>query len=193
MSRKSLIERKTNETSILCDFNLDGQGKSDIDTGVGFLNHMLDLMCFHGKFDLKLKVLGDLCVDDHHTVEDIAICLGQAFKEALGDKKGISRYGTVFLPMDETLARVVIDISNRPYLVYNCEFNREKLGTLDTQNIKEFFKNFTNEAKLTMHLDLLYGENDHHKAEALFKGFGRCLRISAEVVSDILPSTKGVL
>ncbi len=191
--RLGSVRRDTNETKIQCDLNLDGKGEGKINTGIGFLDHMLDLMCFHGNFDLKLEVAGDLEVDDHHTVEDIAICLGQAFKIAMSDKTGISRYSSVYLPMDESLARVVIDISNRPYLVYNCEFKRERLGTLDTQNIKEFFKSFTNEARITLHLELIYGENDHHMAEALFKGFGRCLKSSLEIVSNILPSTKGAL
>lgn len=191
--RVGSVRRDTNETKMQCDLNIDGKGECNINTGIGFLDHMLDLMCFHGNFDLKLEVTGDLEVDDHHTVEDIAICLGQAFKIAISDKTGISRYSSIYLPMDESLARVVIDISNRPYLVYNCEFKRERLGTLDTQNIKEFFKSFTSEARITLHLELIYGENDHHMAEALFKGFGRSLKSSLEIVSNILPSTKGAL
>lgn len=193
MKRFSKIVRSTNETQIEIELVLDGKGETHINTGIGFLDHMLDLMCFHGNFDLNLKADGDLHVDDHHTVEDIGLCLGQSFKEALGEKNGIRRYGNIFLPMDETLARVVTDISNRAYLVYKCDFNREKLGTLDTQNIKEFFRSFSSEAGITLHMEVLYGENEHHKAEALFKGFGRCLKSSIEIVSDVLPSTKGAL
>ena len=189
----SIVNRVTNETNINLEFNIYGSGKYEINTGIGFLNHMLELMCFHGNFDLKLDVSGDLDVDDHHTIEDIALALGAAFKESLGDKIGIQRYGSIYLPMDETLVRVVVDISNRPYLVYKCEYNREKVGNLDTENIKEFFKSFVNEARITLHLECLYGENTHHKVEALFKGLGRCLNISIKKNSNILPSTKGVL
>lgn len=191
--RKSTVSRKTLETDILVELNLDGSGKTDIETGIGFLNHMLTLFGFHGGFDLKVKCIGDLDVDSHHTAEDIGIALGQAFKEALGEKKGIERYGTMFLPMDEALSRVCADISGRPYLVYNVQFNNQRLGQFATEDFKEFFKGFVNNSLCTIHLDVLYGENDHHKIEAVFKGFGRALKAASRITSDTLQSTKGVI
>ncbi len=191
--RTSSVSRKTLETDILVELNLDGSGKTDIETGIGFLNHMLTLFGFHGSFDLKIKCVGDLDVDSHHTAEDIGLALGQAFKEALGDKKGIDRYGTMFLPMDEALARVSVDISGRPYLVYNIDFNNQRLGQFATEDFKEFFKGFTNNCLSTIHLQVLYGENDHHKIEAVFKGFGRALKAASRITSDNLQSTKGVI
>ncbi len=191
--RKARIERNTSETDILLELNIDGSGKSEIETGIGFLDHMLTLFAFHGSFDLKLKCTGDTYVDDHHTVEDIGIALGQAFNSALGDKKGIKRYSNICIPMDESLCDVAIDISNRPYLVYNIDFQREKIGDMDTQNFKEFFRAFINEARITLHINLMYGENDHHKIEAVFKAFSRSLTEGVKIVSDNVSSSKGVL
>lgn len=191
--RQSNIKRITNETNIEVELNLDGSGKTEIDTGIGFLNHMLTLFGFHGGFDLKIKCVGDLEVDSHHTAEDIGITLGQAFKEAIGDKKGVNRYGTMLLPMDEALARVVVDISGRPYLVYILDFNREMIKDMATEDFKEFFKGFVNNSLTTLHIELLYGENDHHKIEGVFKGFGRALKSASCVTSSILQSTKGNL
>lgn len=191
--RKSIIKRKTNETDIEIELNLDGGGQTEIDTGIGFLNHMLTLFGFHGSFDLKIKCIGDLNVDSHHTAEDIGIALGKAFLDSLGDKKGIERYGSMLLPMDEALSRVAVDISGRPYLVYNVGFNRDIIGKLATEDFKEFFKGFVNNSLMTLHIELLYGENDHHKIEAVFKGFGRALKSACCVTSNDLKSTKGVL
>lgn len=191
--RQSNIKRITNETNIEVELNLDGSGKTEIDTGIGFLNHMLTLFGFHGGFDLKIKCTGDLEVDSHHTAEDIGITLGQAFKEAIGDKKGIERYGMMLLPMDEALARVVVDISGRPYLVYLLDFNREMIKDMATEDFKEFFKGFVNNSLTTLHIELLYGENDHHKIEGIFKGFGRALKIASRITSSTLQSTKGNL
>lgn len=191
--RKSSRKRTTKETDITCNLLLDGQGKSDIKTGIGFLDHMLTLFAFYSQVDLELVVSGDLEVDSHHTSEDIGLLLGQCFKEALGEKVGIKRYGSCLLPMDEALARVALDFSGRPYLVYACDYRRNDLGTLDVQNIQEFFKSFTNTSLTTLHLTILYGENDHHKAEALFKGFGQAVFEAKQIINDRLPSTKGVL
>jgi imidazoleglycerol-phosphate dehydratase len=191
--RQSKVIRKTKETNIEIELNLDGSGDTQIDTGIGFLDHMLTLFGFHGGFDLKVKCDGDINVDSHHTAEDIGILLGKAFLEAMGDKKGIERYGSILLPMDEALARIVLDISGRPYLVYNVEFTRDLIGTIATEDFKEFFKGFANNSLITLHIELLYGENDHHKIEAVFKGFGRVLKSASKITSEILPSTKGVL
>lgn len=191
--RKSSIERKTKETEIEIKINIDGSGKANIDTGIGFFDHMLDLFAFHGKFDLVVKCKGDLKVDTHHTVEDIGISLGKAFFEAMGDKKGIKRYATVFLPMDEALARVALDISGRAYLVYDDKLSKDYLGQMDTQNFKEFLRAFCNEARITLHAEVLYGDNDHHKIEAVFKGIGRALSEASQVVDNRITSSKGVL
>lgn len=191
--RKSLIERNTLETKIKVDFNIDGNKKVNIDTGIGFLDHMLTLFAFHGNFDLSIKCEGDLYVDDHHTIEDLGICLGQAFKEAIGNKIGIRRYSTVYIPMDEALVYTSLDISNRPYLVFNVNFQSEKIGNMSTQMFKEFFRAFVNESKLTLHINLVYGENDHHKIEAVFKSFARALKEGSEVISSDISSSKGVL
>ncbi|WP_008827150.1 imidazoleglycerol-phosphate dehydratase HisB [Haloplasma contractile] len=191
--RQSKIERKTTETEIKINFNLDGSGRASIKTGIGFLDHMLTLFAFHGNFDLDVYCNGDLQVDDHHTVEDIALSLGQAFKQALGDKIGIKRYSSLYIPMDECLCRTVIDISNRPHFVYKVDYSRERVGTLDTQNVAEFFKSFVNEARITLHIELLYGGNDHHKVEAIFKSFARCLNEATMIDSNQIRSTKGVL
>lgn len=191
--RKGFIERNTLETKIKAKINLDGEGKAQIDTGIGFLDHMLSLMAFHGKFDLTVKCDGDLYVDDHHTVEDLGICLGQSFKEAIGNRVGIRRYSTVYIPMDEALAYTSLDISNRPYLVFNVNFENEKVGNMTTQMFKEFFRSFVNESRITLHINLLYGENDHHKIEAVFKSFARALNEGCEVISNDISSSKGVL
>lgn len=191
--RKSRIERKTLETDIFVDVNLDGGGKSTIDTGIGFLDHMLTLMAFHGSFDMEVKCTGDLYVDDHHTVEDIGIALGEAFNKALGDKRGIRRYASIYIPMDESLSHVVLDISNRPYLVFNTDFKNEKIGTMASENFKEFFRAFIGKAGITLHINVLYGENDHHKIEGIFKAFARALNEGMEVISDKISSSKGVL
>lgn len=191
--RKGIVIRNTLETKIKVEVNLDGTGEAKIDTGVGFLDHMLTLMAFHGKFDLTILAKGDLCVDDHHTIEDIGICLGEAFKEAIGDRRGIRRYSTVYIPMDESLAYTSIDISNRPYLVFNVNFSYEKIGSMSTQMFKEFFRAFVNESRITLHINLLYGENDHHKIEAVFKSFARALKEGSEIISKEVSSSKGVL
>ena len=191
--RKGIVIRNTLETKIKVEINLDGTGEAKIDTGVGFLDHMLTLMAFHGKFDLTILAKGDLCVDDHHTIEDIGICLGEAFKEAIGDRRGIRRYSTVYIPMDESLAYTSIDISNRPYLVFNVNFSDEKIGNMSTQMFKEFFRAFVNESRITLHINLLYGENDHHKIEAVFKSFARALKEGSEIISKEVSSSKGVL
>ena len=191
--RKGIVIRNTLETKIKVEVNLDGIGEAKIDTGVGFLDHMLTLMAFHGKFDLTILAKGDLCVDDHHTIEDIGICLGEAFKEAIGDRRGIRRYSTVYIPMDESLAYTSIDISNRPYLVFNVDFTAEKIGNMSTQMFKEFFRAFVNESRITLHINLLYGENDHHKIEAVFKSFARALKEGSEIISKEVSSSKGVL
>lgn len=191
--RTAEIKRETKETSVSVNLNLDGTGKTDIDTGVGFLDHMLDLFAFHGSLDLKVHASGDLDVDDHHTVEDIGITLGNAFIKALGDRKGINRYGSFTLPMDEALANVSLDISGRPYLVFQCEFTREQIGMLSTEMIEEFFRAFAVAAGITLHINLLYGKNDHHKAEAIFKAFGHAVKEAVKITGDQLPSTKGYL
>ena len=187
------IERNTLETQIAVEINLDGSGQADIDTGVGFFDHMLMLMAFHGKFDMKVKCHGDTYVDDHHTIEDIGIALGQCVKGALGDRCGIKRYSTVFIPMDEALAQTSIDVSNRPYLVFNAEFADERVGNMATQMVKEFFRAFVNESRVTLHINLLYGENDHHKIEAIFKSFARASKDAIKIISDEVASSKGVL
>ena len=191
--RRGFVERDTLETKIKVDLDLDGNGKAEIDTGVGFLDHMLTLMAFHGKFDLTVIAKGDLYVDDHHTIEDIGICIGKAFKDAIGDRKGIRRYSTVYIPMDESLAYTSLDISNRPYLVFNVNFTNEKVGNMSTQMFKEFFRAFVNESRITLHINLIYGENDHHKIEAVFKSFARALKEGSEVISHDISSSKGVL
>ncbi|MDP0493173.1 MAG: imidazoleglycerol-phosphate dehydratase HisB [Fusobacterium sp. JB021] len=191
--RIAKVERKTLETDIIVEINLDGRGESNIDTGIGFLDHMLTLMAFHGSFDMNINCIGDIYADDHHTVEDIGIALGEAFNKALGDKKGIKRYSSIFIPMDEALSHVVLDISNRPYLVFDVDFKRENLGNMSTENFKEFFKAFTNKAGITLHVKILYGENDHHKIESIFKAFSRTMSEGTKIVSDKIPSSKGVL
>ena len=191
--RQATVERKTQETTIRVDLILDSDERGTITTGVGFFDHMLDLMAFHGGFKLSVHCEGDLHIDDHHTVEDVGLALGQAFKEVLGDKVGIHRYGTALIPMDESLARVVVDISNRPLLVYRAHLTRKRIGTLDTQNVREFLRAFSQNAALTLHAEVLYGDNAHHQVEALFKALGRALAAASAISSKQLPSTKGVL
>ncbi|WP_179194741.1 imidazoleglycerol-phosphate dehydratase HisB [Bacillus sp. EAC] len=191
--RISTILRETYETKISLDLNLDGNGESTIQTGIGFLDHMLTLFAFHSGINLEINCDGDLEVDDHHTTEDIGIALGKALYEALGNKIGINRYGSSYIPMDETLARVVVDFSGRPFLIYNDRTIRDRIGKIDTQNFKEFFKALSSEAKMNLHMEVLYGENDHHKIEALFKAFGRSVKEAIKVSSTKLPSTKGTL
>ncbi len=173
--RRGSIERNTYETQIKLDFEVDGEGKSDIDTGVPFMTHMLELFTKHGHFDLTVKATGDTDVDDHHTTEDIGICLGQVFKEALGDKKGIRRYGNSFVPMDETLAQVVVDLSNRPHLEFRADFPQAKVGTFDTELVHEFLWKFALEARMNLHVIVHYGHNTHHMIEAIFKAMARAL------------------
>lgn len=193
--RVAEIERNTNETKIKLKINLDGSGKTDIKTGVGFFDHMLNLLCFHGNIDLDLNAEGDLEVCDHHMVEDVGIALGKCFLDALGDKKGILRYGNFFLPMDETLAHVSLDISGRPYLHFECDFKREKIGEFSSEMVVEFFRAFAFNSGITLHARVLYGENDHHKAEALFKALGRALKEAKTIDKNnmVIPSTKGLL
>lgn len=194
MARKSSVERKTAETDIDLRLSLDGTGKNEIDTGVPFLDHMLTLFSVHGFFDLSVKADGDTEVDDHHTVEDIGICLGQAIAKALADKSGISRYGSCYLPMDETLVRIVVDISNRPYLHYNAPVTEQKVGTFDSVLAKEFFRAVSQHAGLTLHIDLLHGENGHHIIEAIFKGFARAMNSAMQRIEiEGVLSSKGSL
>ena len=192
--RKESVARKTGETDIELELVLDGSGRHDIKTGVPFLDHMLALFSVHGFFDLILRADGDTEVDDHHTVEDIGICLGKAIAGALADKGGIARYGSCYLPMDETLARVVIDISNRPSLHYGVVIAEQKVGSFDTVLTREFFRAVAQHAGLTLHIDLLHGENGHHIIEAVFKGFGRALRMAVARIGIEGPlSSKGCL
>ena len=194
-SRTASIERKTRETLVRVKLNLDGEGTSETNTGIGFLDHMLDQLAFHGHMDLAVSCEGDLNIDSHHTTEDIGIALGQALKEALGEKKGIRRYGHAYIPMDEALLRAVLDCSGRPDFVFNGEFGRYNLGDLDTQMIPHFFKSLAFNCGLTLHLSILYGSNDHHKCEGLFKAFARAF--SDAVTLDPrrmgVSSTKGTL
>lgn len=193
--RKSKLERKTTETQIKLDINIDGEGNSSISTGIPFFDHMLTLFSKHGCFDIELSVTGDIEVDHHHTVEDTGICLGQAIKEALGNKAGIKRYGNFMLPMDEALCTCALDISNRPFLVYNASFSVEKTGTFDVQLANEFLQAFVNSAGICLHINVLYGENAHHIIEAIFKALARALReaISKDEKIKGIPSTKGLL
>ena len=192
--RTSDITRNTAETKIQLKLNLDGTGKADIDTRVGFLNHMLTLFAAHGKFDLTVKCAGDVEVDDHHSVEDIGICLGQAFQAALGDKRGITRYGSFLLPMDEALILSAVDISGRSCLCYGLDIPTEKIGTFDTELVEEFFLGFTRNCPMSLHLRQLSGTNSHHIVEGAFKSVGRALKAAVALDgSNEIPSTKGVL
>ncbi len=194
--RSAKVSRKTLETQISVELNLDGQGNSSFDTGIPFLEHMLEQIARHGSFDLAISATGDLDIDDHHTVEDIGITLGQAFKEALADKKGIMRYGHAYVPLDEALSRVVIDFSGRPGIEYRVKFSRPRIGQFDVDLIHEFFQGFVNHAPATLHIDNLAGQNAHHIAETMFKAFGRALRFAVskdERMQGVIPSTKGSL
>lgn len=193
MKRKKKFERITKETEIKGSLLIKGTGKAKIDTGIGFLDHMLELFAFHSSFDLELTCKGDLNVCAHHSIEDIALTIGSAIFELLGDKKGITRYASCYLPMDETLTRTVVDISGRPYHVFIGSFKSELIGQLPTDMVEHFFYSFCVAAKINLHQEILYGENDHHKAESLFKGFARCLKESLEIKSGVIPSSKGVL
>ena len=196
MKRKGKIIRKTKETSISVDLNIDGKGKYKIDTGIGFLNHMLEQLSKHSLIDLKVKCLGDLHIDFHHTTEDSALAIGKAINNALGTRVGITRFGQALSAMDETLSRVVIDCSNRPYLIWKVKMTKPKLGEMDTELFKEWFQAFTQSAGITLHVETLYGENNHHIIESCYKGLARALResvrIDEERAGDI-PSTKGKL
>jgi imidazoleglycerol-phosphate dehydratase len=194
--RKGAVKRKTKETDIEVSVDLDGTGAAAIDTGIGFLDHMLDLLARHARIDLTVKAKGDLHIDHHHTTEDVGIALGQAVKQALGDMKGITRYADVHLPMDEALTRVALDISGRPFLVFKVEFGRAKVGTFDTELVQEWFQAFAVNAAVTLHVATLYGSNDHHIAESCFKGLARALRAAVAVdarAANEVPSTKGSL
>lgn len=194
--RRATVSRDTLETQITVYINLDGTGELKADTGVPFLEHMMDQIARHGLIDLEVNAKGDTHIDDHHTVEDIGITLGQAFKQAVGDKKGIVRYGHAYVPLDEALSRVVIDFSGRPGLDFKCDFTRATIGRLDTQLFWEFFQGFVNHAGVTLHIDNIKGFNAHHQAETIFKAFGRALRMALEIDSraaNMMPSTKGTL
>ena len=194
--RKGAVSRKTNETEISVEVDLDGTGAARIATGVGFFDHMLDQLARHSLVDLTVSAKGDLHIDDHHTVEDVGIALGQALKQALGDKRGLIRYADCLLPMDETLTRVAVDVSGRPFLVFRTEFPTEKIGTFDTQLVREFFQAFAMNGGLTLHIETLYGANSHHIAESCFKGAARALGAALAIdprQASRVPSTKGVL
>jgi imidazoleglycerol-phosphate dehydratase len=194
--RIAKVNRKTKETSIEVEINLDGTGIYKIDTGIGFLNHMLEQLSKHSLVDINLKAKGDLHIDLHHTTEDSGIVIGEAIAKALGDKKGIKRYAHAYIPMDETLSRVSLDISNRPYLIWNVKLKVEKLGEMDTELFKEWFQAFSQSAGITLHVENIYGDNSHHIIESCFKGLARALRLALEKDSrarDSLPSTKGIL
>jgi imidazoleglycerol-phosphate dehydratase len=194
--RKATVKRTTKETDVEVTVDLDGTGTSAISTGIGFLDHMLDLLARHARIDLTVKAQGDLHIDQHHTAEDVGIALGQAVKQALGDMRGIARYADVHLPMDEALTRVAIDISGRPCLVFKVEFARPKIGNFDTQLVQEWFQAFAMNSGMTLHVQTLYGSNDHHIAESCFKGLARALRAAAAIdprAAGEVPSTKGAL
>jgi imidazoleglycerol-phosphate dehydratase len=193
--REASIERKTNETDIALSMNIDGEGKSSIKTGVPFLEHMLDLFTKHGQFDLDIKANGDTEIDDHHTTEDIGICLGSVFKEALGDKKGIKRYGQAMVPMDDALAQVVVDLSNRPHFELKGDIPASQVGTFDTELVDEFLWKFALEARMNLHVIIHYGRNTHHIIEAVFKALGRALDEATMIDPRVkgVPSTKGML
>jgi len=194
--RKAKVNRGTKETQISVNLDLDGQGKAELDIKIPFLEHMLDQVARHGMFDITIKAKGDLEIDAHHTVEDVGITLGQAFTQALSDKKGIRRYGHAYVPLDEALSRVVLDCSGRPGLDYNAKYPRARIGDFDVDLIFEFFQGFVNHSMITMHIDNIRGRNAHHIAETIFKAFGRALRMAVEQdprMDGILPSTKGKL
>jgi imidazoleglycerol-phosphate dehydratase len=194
--RTAEVSRNTLETQIVASINLDGTGVSQLSSGLGFLDHMMDQIARHGMMDIKVEAKGDLHIDAHHTVEDIGITLGQAFAKALGDKKGVRRYGHAYVPLDEALSRVALDLSGRPGLEFGVEFKRARIGDFDVDLVHEFFQGFVNHAGVTLHIDNLRGENAHHQAETIFKAFGRALRMATELdprMTGIMPSTKGSL
>ena len=194
--RTAVVERNTKETRIRAEINLDGGGESRISTGIGFLDHMIEQLSRHSLIDITLEASGDLHIDHHHTTEDCGIALGEAVAKALGDRRGIQRYGSALIPMDETLTRVALDASNRPYLVWRVAFSRAKLGEMDTELFVEWFKAFSQAAGLTLHVENIYGENNHHIVESCYKGLARALRQAVQIdprKSDAVPSTKGVL
>lgn len=194
--RTARIARKTHETDIAVEVNLDGTGQYDVSTGIGFLDHMIEQFSRHSLIDVTCRVVGDLHVDQHHTAEDSAIAIGQAIAQALGDKRGIGRYGSAYSPMDETLARVALDISGRPYFVWKAAFTQAKLGELDTELVEHWFHSIGQAVGITLHIELLYGTNNHHICEAIFKGFARAMRTAVELdprKGDAVPSTKGQL
>ena len=194
--RTASIERNTKETKIFCSVNIDGTGKSEISTGIGFFDHMLEIVSHHSLIDIKLKADGDIHVDLHHTVEDVGYALSQSILKALYNKLGIKRYGFFYIPMDECLSRCVLDFSGRPELVWKVNLDLEKVGEMDTELFHEFFKAFSNEAKCNLHIENLYGKNNHHIIESCFKAFARSLRIAVEIdekIKDIIPSSKGVI
>ena len=191
--RTAKLERKTNETNISIELNLDGRGSYDLETGVGFLDHMLAHISKHSGIDLKIKATGDTYVDDHHTVEDVAICMGNCIEQALGDKRGIIRYGSASIPMEDALANVALDISGRAFCVYNVSYPSPKIGTFDTELIEEFMRALSNSCRVNLHVNVPYGTNSHHIAEGVFKALGRCLGQAVKVCGDDIPSTKGVL
>ena len=194
--RSAKVSRNTLETQITVELNMDGSGQAKFDTGLPFLDHMLDQVARHGLLDINILAKGDLHIDAHHTVEDIGITFGQAFNQAIGDKKGLRRYGHAYVPLDESLSRAVLDISGRPGLVFNCEFVRDSVGEFDVDLVNEFFQGFVNHALITLHIDNLAGNNAHHQAETIFKAFGRALRMALELdprMAGVMPSTKGTL
>jgi imidazoleglycerol-phosphate dehydratase len=195
MSRSATIERSTKETSIKLSLDLDGTGKSELNTGIPFLDHMLEQISRHGLIDLQINAKGDLEIDAHHTVEDIGICLGEALREAVGDKAGIVRYGHAYVPLDEALSRVVLDLSGRPGLEYHISFPKETVGGFDIELFKEFFQAISNHGRITLHIDAIRGDNNHHIIETVFKAFGRALRMAVESDPRVtgIPSTKGAL
>lgn len=194
--RNAKVERNTNETQIAVELAIDGTGTYDIATGIGFLDHMLEQLARHGLMDMTLRAKGDLHIDQHHTTEDSGIAIGTAFRQALGERKGITRYAHAYIPMDETLTRVAIDISGRPYLVWKVEFSKHKIGEMDTELFKEWFQAFAFAAGVTLHVENLYGENNHHIIESCFKGLARAIKSAAAIdprAKDAIPSTKGTL
>ena len=195
MARTAIIERKTTETEVSVEINLDGQGEGSIATTIPFLDHMLSLLTKHGPFDLTVRSNGDTDVDDHHLAEDLGICLGSAIKDALGKKEGLARYGEAMVPMDECLCNVALDISGRPYLIYNADLGAKKIGKFDPALLKEFFKAFSDHSGVTLHINLLYGKNNHHMAEAIFKALARALKKAVTIDGGIkgVLSTKGIL
>ncbi|ASG19491.1 MULTISPECIES: imidazoleglycerol-phosphate dehydratase HisB [Nitrospirillum] len=195
-ARSSTVERKTKETQISVTVDLDGTGRYDVSTGIGFLDHMLEQLSRHSLIDLTVRAVGDLHIDFHHTTEDTGIAIGEAVAKALGDRRGINRYGHAYIPMDETLTRAAIDLSNRPYLIWKVHFTRDKLGEMDTELFKEWFQAFAFAAGATLHMENLYGENNHHIVESCYKALARALRAAIEIdprKADAVPSTKGVL